>query len=277
MGIQYRLEGDSIIPNVGKGNKLYYRQKYRYTAACPEPQYNLIPGPWLLVGLLDQNQEQKKVYFTLLTQHSTLAAFDLPFQTTVLLYDFDLKAGQMVDWKPEPKRFLYSDTVRTKTGVLQKRYYFEHSTTFQSDTSYYWIEGIGGSFGLFSSFVRLDIADWVHQFNCFRSDGGFSYSIINPIFCDSISIVDIPKIPLDNLVQLYPNPTVENVTIKLPDSALPAIITWYNGLGQTLQTIQQSENERVHTLSVLTGSRLFWVQIKDEGGRSAVKKVVIVE
>ena len=156
-GYQYRCEGDTVISGVGQGKKLYYREVYQLSDPCPNPSIQFTYSPWELIGLLDQSVSEQEVYYTHLYDSPSAFPFLLydsfpkPFET-VTLYEFDLEINDVVSWKQGPNIVGHIDSIQVNDNTWRQRYFFTDLTGW-IDTNTYWIEGIGGSHGLFTSYI----------------------------------------------------------------------------------------------------------------------------
>ncbi len=267
-GYQYKIEGDSVIWGVGQGRKVYARPTYAGSYPCPTPQAEVLHEPFELIGLLDQNVPYKKVYFTRLTTNPSLFPICLdsifPFKETVLLYDFDLEVGDTVSWRSAPNIVLFIDSLQLNDGSWRRTLHFK------ADSSYFWIEGVGSNLGLLNSRANLNLTDVSCALHCFRENNVLKYNTVNAVFCDSV-IVGTNEPSLSELMRLFPNPTSGQVSLELPESAVPAILRLFDAQGKLLTTKEITASQTTLDVSPWSASAVLFLQIQSADGRQAGK------
>lgn len=202
------LPFDTLIPGVGVGKKLYHQLTYGIQDACPDPSSRNFNEPPQLIGMLDQVYSTRKVYFTRF-EIDYYNAFPLciapdedvfPIHQRVLLYDFDLTLGEVLNWKSEPNEVVYIDSVQFSDQTWRKRYYFG----FPPEDI--WIEGMGSIRGLLSPYYNYEIADVnCGTLHCWTNEQ-LLYHTVEEWRCDSVlsAVRDIYQ--EKSLTRLAPNP-----------------------------------------------------------------------
>ena len=187
-----------------------------------------------------------------------------------MLYDFDLHPGQVLDWKPEPNIVAYHDSILLNDLAWRRRYFFMNPQGVV-DTNYFWLEGIGGSNGLFSGWVNIYMTDVYSALHCFRQNNILRYNIANAAFCDSVT-VDAPAAPaLETLVRLYPNPASGSIAVEIPPDAVPATLNAYDALGREVLAYELTEPVTAIALPNALAATTLLVRIQDKNGRKARK------
>ena len=269
-GYQYKLEGDSVIWGVGQGQKVYFRNTYIGTNDCPDGSVEIIHEPFRLIGLLDQSVQYKKVYFTRFT--SDAAPFpvcvendSLQLNTYTLLYDFDLKVGDTVHWKPKPNLVQAIDSIQMDNGTWRRTFVFD------TNDPYYWIEGLGSNLGLFGSFANTQITDQFCRLQCFRYDNTLIYSTVEATFCDSVTVAAYEPKDFDRSLRLYPNPSPGATTLEIPVSEVPALLRIFDVQGRELGRLEVSESQHRLDLSTYQKHGVLMLQIRSASGQTAIR------
>lgn len=268
-GYQYRMGGDTVIWGVGQGKKLYYRPTYLGSYPCPTAFAEMLQEPFQLAGLISEDIPDKKIYFNRLSDDWSLFpvcmnAVDFPTGQTVLLYDFDLEAGSIVDWRPEPNIVLFIDSIQLNDGSWRRTYHFTE------DSSYYWIEGIGSNIGLLNSRANLMMTDVSCSLHCFRENNVLKYNTGNAVFCDSI-LVDAPEPRLDEQVYLYPNPAGGEVFLELPVDALPVRLRLFDPQGKLLKEEEINQIQTRLDVAPWRTAAMLAVHLQSAGGQQAIR------
>ena len=278
-GYQYVLGGDTFVLGYSWSKNLYYRRTYQGSDPCPTATAEMLNEPLVLIGAISQDLIRKKVYYTAFTAADVYPANLDPnyhFQpgVTTLLYDFDLEPAQILDWKPEPRMYAYSDSIQLNNGSWRRRLFFHDSNGGPLDTTYYLLEGIGGSHGLFTGFVNPKLLDVYSGLRCFKEQNTLLLNEVPVEYCDSIPIIiAAPERPsLEAQIQLYPNPASGQVTLEIPAEALPAMLILYDPLGRVLKTLEVSSPRTSVPLDI-SGQDWLLVQIRSWDGRAAGRKV----
>ena len=270
-GYQYKMEGDTMISGVGTGKKLYFRDTYYGTMACPHPININLQEPYRLAGLLSQNVLDKKVFFTRLTDAFTLPICVslseneyFPLHQTVLLYDFDLAVGDVIAWRGQPNTVLYIDSLQLKDGTWRRTFHFD------AQGYYFWIEGIGSNLGLFNSYDNFLATDISCSLNCFREDNQLKYpaTASDAALCDSLVVATSDPKGLHAQMKLYPNPTTGAVTLELPADALPALARLFDTQGRELDRREITEIRTPWTLPESGASKLLFLYLQTPDART---------
>lgn len=123
----------------------------------------------------------------------------------VLVYDFKLSIGDSISnfGSGGVSYVTEIDSIQLPDSSYRKRFSFDINSAF-------YIEGVGGSEGLFSP-LSIGIGSWSYIM-CLRENGESIYGAE----CDEYYIVDLEaKLPAPHL-QVYPNPTTDQVHIEYP-------------------------------------------------------------
>jgi len=273
-GYQFKTEGDSVIFGVGQGKKLYYRPNYTGSYPCPTAFVSYINEPWKLLGLLDQSITYKKVYFTRLSDEQLpflmVADSFPPINKTRLMYDFDLQAGQQLAWKPQPNIFDHLDSVQIDDGTWRRRYFFRDENGIVYD-QHYWLEGIGGSQGLFTGYINPYYTDVSLQLRCFKDNGILKYSTVGAENCDSMTVATNEPGAVDAAIQFYPNPNNGAVFLELPEG-IPAVdVDIFDVYGRLLQhQVFVQDGNKVD----MPGKGMFFLRVCLPDGRQLTRRAV---
>ncbi|MBV6439432.1 MAG: T9SS C-terminal target domain-containing protein [Haliscomenobacteraceae bacterium CHB4] len=278
-GFQYVQIGDTIVPGYSNSKKLYYRPTYQGNHACPTPSATIFHEPLELIGALSQNIAEKKVYFTLYKYTNDIFPVNLDFASlpgigeTKLLYDFDLEPGESVAWKPQPNLFVGNDSIQLDDGTWRRRYFFANELG-EIDSSYYWLEGIGGGHSLFTSYINPAVTDVGSVLNCFRENNVLKYSRVDAAFCDSVVVATTEPL-LNAQVQLYPNPTSGSVTLEIQAEALPALLQLFDAQGKLLHRQEIMASSTSLDVSRWSSNVMLFARIQSADGRQAGKKLTV--
>lgn len=198
--------------------------------------------------------------------------------TDIMLYDFDLEAG---DTLPDsPILFENNIYVTSIDSILMG----EHYRKVFSLSSNVWgtadqlIEGIGFVYGFLSGFP-----DWFYpeQLVCFYLNGEILYE--NPEAwapCDVFVGLEESTIS-DSKFMIYPNPTSGNITVKTESqSSSHAQIAVSDLTGRTLYSEAWQLNTGKNTKSLdLSGftSGMYFITLTGENGENLAKEKILVE
>ena len=268
-GHQYKLEGDTVVPGVGQGKMLFHRRTYTGSYPCPDAYAEVLHEDFQLIGLVEQDIPNKEVYFTRLTPD--LSAFPVcfftfgddayPLNERVLLYDFNIKVGDILPWRPVLNEVLAVDSILLNDGTRRQVYYFD------LNNEYYWIEGIGSSFGFLNSraYPALDIN--CGMLYCYRDSGLLKYNTVDAVFCDSVSVgTHQPATRVD--LELYPNPTSGSVRLDVPADVVPALLRIFDAQGRLLGAQEISSAPALLDVKWLgSGANLLFLQLQSNDGR----------
>lgn len=271
-GYQYKIEGDSVIFGVGQGKKVYFRNTYN-SVICPDPHNEIIHEPFRLIGLLDQSVPYKKVYFTRLTADPSpfsiwIESDSLPLNEYHLLYDFDLKIGDTLHWKPKPNAVEAVDSIQLDNGTWRRTFVFKPNP-FDPFNDYFWIEGIGSNRGLFGAFANIQLTDVRCDLQCFRTNNQVLYSTVEAVFCDSVTVSTHEPNYLQQALHVFPNPSSGEVNLEIPASEIPAMLRILDVQGRELERLEVTTVQSQIDLSALRRNAVLFLQIQGASGQSA--------
>lgn len=210
---RYSFSGDTLVN--GKVYAKSYSRKlipigYTPPPNCP-PFYVDTIATVAGYYFLREDTIQKKVW-----------RYDEVNDDEILLYDFSLEQGDTLYHEIiiEPTVIDTVYDIITSDGVVRKKFVVKPSI----GDSYY-IEGIGGVAGLFARpFQYFESGTWLMcvkdiNNNLILDISGYCYDFIT----------SIPKNPLENEINIYPNPFSDKVTIDFSDKK--AKVEIYNSIG----------------------------------------------
>lgn len=237
----YYDTGDTVIKNVH-----YRKVNFKYTYF----------GRWTMFGplgyfhgdklycLLRNDKINKKVYS--IPQHISLYSVNgIPDTTETLLYDFNLKVGDIypitVD-NPTLDTSLYIYAIDTITDWFNIKRAVYQTSHYAGSEYYNLIQGIGGGIGLENGLEKYE--DHIRQNNleCFKNDT-LEISIENnflssiqfwPTSCNNHIYLSVNN-PKLYQIQISPNPVTSSFTIDIPDEE--ATFTLINTLGQSQEIL----------------------------------------
>ncbi|MBA3648497.1 MAG: hypothetical protein H0W62_08105 [Chitinophagales bacterium] len=232
-GGKFFLDGDTLIQHVLyqqlKFQDLYY---YSYTSDNPPLNYgyNYAHPITVLIGALREDS-MKKVWLRLFTYPLDNCPINLPLNHDTLLYDFNIKIGDTLQWLNESPVVTNIDSVQILNGEWRNRISF-------TNTFINWIEGIGSLEGLLSPYeIYFECSSGL---TCFRKNDELLYETLasSPFSltsCDSILLtVEYPS-PRNFIFTISPNPasTFLSIDFSSPDFS-SAQLKIMNTIGQTL-------------------------------------------
>lgn len=256
-------------------NHTYFQCEHNGTTTSVH-NYSFTP-PGFIFGAIREDSS-RHVWFRRLNDSSGIFSFLLdsvpldqifPLDSDIILYDFNLNAGDTVSWKPFSNIVSAVDSIQLLNGEWRRR------ITFNNYYSDYWIEGIGSDLGLFGSY---QLAHWYFNYcklNCFR--------IGNTLLYDTYSLsinCDQPYLGMDDLkpetdFSLFPNPAANSVNLfsnQKKDSEFSII----NTLGQTMKEISLPAGSRRETFSLENiPSGIYFCVLRTEDGKIAQQKLVV--
>ena len=267
-GYQYKVTTDTIINGVGQGKKVYFRNTYKGTDPCPIESAEVLHEQFRLIGLLKQDIQHEQVYFARLsddpaTLSITVDGNELPLQQFTLLYDFKLRAGDTVFWKPEPNVVQAIGSIQLDNGSWRR------TIVFDSITPHFWIEGIGSNFGLLGSFANTQITDQYGSLQCYRYNNQVLYSTVDAVFCDSVTVATQEPNALDRALRLFPNPSSGMLNLEIPEDQAPAMLRLFDLQGRELERFETTTANRQMDLSTYRGNGVLLLQIRGAGGQTA--------
>lgn len=277
-GIEYSQSGDTVVPGYMLSKKLYVRRVFseNWTNHALDTAYN---EPPVLLGALSQDTGARKVYFTpynadpMYYPPAIPQGFFPPLNTTVLLYDFSLDVLEHPGWIPEPHYFWETSPIQFKDSTWSRRHEFFNGDLLP-DTSYFWIEGVGGSYGLFTPLVDARFTDASSALVCFSENGISLYSLNPNSNCNGFltSIAEKPdRLPE---VLVFPNPAQDRVFVELPADLLPAVVTIYDLHGRRLDTREVFSSRTEISLESIPLKTPVQLQTTVKNGRSSSKMLI---
>lgn len=238
--------GDTVIKN------LYYRKvKFRYTYL----------GRWLMFGplgyfhgdklycLLRNDKLNKRVY-TIPQHMSYFNSSSNPDTSEILLYDFNLKVGDVypltID-NPQPDSSLYVYAIDTLTDLYNIKRAGYQLSNFGGSIYYNIIQGIGSGAGINNGIDKFE--DHLQSTNlvCFKN-GNQAMNITNsflfpfqfsPSTCSKHLYLFVEN-SISTPINIYPNPTTSEISIIIPEEE--ATFTLINTLGQSIELKGIREN-----------------------------------
>jgi hypothetical protein len=280
IGKQYFQKGDTTIAGIGTGKKIYKRINYSGSAPCPNASANNFNNPYEFIGIIQQDFFEKKVWFTLLNTDAGAnpSGGEIEINQKTLLYDYDIDPGDELTWMPEysSKIFAYNDSIFLASGQWRKTYFFLNDM-LEVDTNNFWIEGIGGNKGLFSS--RLpQTADVDNILNCHYGLSGNTYQSYyrgDSTSCNTTPTIGTNETLLSQNIRLSPNPVTDFFTLDLPSEILPANLTITDILGRRINYFSQTEtSQRFDFQGDRIKSGLYFLEIKGKNGVNITRKFV---
>ena len=226
--------------------------------------------PGEFIGAL-RTDSSKRVWFRKFTDSVFfLTNFHYPIDTDILIYDFNLQVGDSVSWKSWVTAVVQQiDSIQLNNGEWRRRLSFGLGD--------YWIEGVGSTYGLLSSFLQPPLLGG-YWLNCFRENGILLYDSIPDINTDC----DQTYTSIDDLEEhsnfiAFPNPAKDFITFdpgKLNE--LDAVITIYNENGKQLRkyTAVHSSKFTICT-SEIGGDGFYFYMINLEDGQFLTGKFLI--
>jgi hypothetical protein len=192
----------------------------------------------------------------------------------MLLYDFTVDIGDTLTnlfmsngWFDT----LYVSDISSITIGSQnhKTVYLSGVSGSPGGFSDYWVEGVGCTAGLLvEPFSNENISGWYDELNCFSTNDSIFNPQMNFIYTGSgschlnyLSLEGFSK----NTIQLYPNPTTELLTIKIPDTKEELEIKIYNSMGEVV-FVNNTVNMQAEIKMDLTALRagFYFITVKNQ-------------
>lgn len=198
-----------------------------------------------------------------------------------LLYDFDVTVGQTLNdiiyvnaidlydvMHPEIVDLEVTGIETVNFDGLDRVKITVRNLSGNEDGS--WIEGIGNTKGLlFESFGNLQ--NYGIELLCYSEDNAMIYPITGANPCDVTLNVD-DLVNQSNSMQIYPNPSSGNVTIRLRSDENLNELSILNTQGQMIRSIKTSNTKEVVLTDLTTG--IYFIRLEDEKSVSTQKFVV---
>ncbi len=259
------IDGDTTVN--GKQYHLYYYFKKGGKHAVPGgPTYPSVPDSVdttvkKLVGGIRVDGEQ--VLLTKIPPDSVVPE--------TLLYDYDLKIGDTLKWKPNANIVIDIDSVQLANGQYEKRFYFSKDPVFPD----YWIRGIGSVFASAYSRTYPSFGFDLTRSVCYEHPI-LGYKFYETSGLDSATVNScyfIPPLSVGNITnnefhaEIYPNPATGN-NIQLRISADAAEMKVYDVQGRlVVDKDKMSAGTHGITTPASPGIYILVVTFKD-GGKS---------
>jgi len=278
-GIEYSQSGDTVVPGYDLSKKLYAKRIYSQNWANPALDTVYQESP-VLLGAISQDTSARKVYFTAWNADPLYYPPAIPqgvyplLDSTVLLYNFELDLLEAVSWIPEPYWFWKTTPIQLKDSTWSRRHEFMDNDFFP-DTNYFWLEGIGGAYGLFTPLIDGRFTDASSGLSCFSENDIPLY----PAFVGACggfltSIVEKPVRMLE--MQVFPNPASERVFVELPTDSFPAVVTIFDVHGHRLVSQEVFSSRTEISLESVPLNTPVLIQVTTKNGRSGSKMLLRV-
>jgi len=220
---QLRFGGDTLIN--GSVFRKILRRNYSPTSSGPYCPPFVLNQNWFEMNnaFMREDTTDRKVYLRIWQGNQ--------FSDDILLYDFNLQAGDIIENSSyqslggDPILISAVEDVMLLNGEMRKKFY-------HSDGYSFYIEGIGGEFGLFQRFFE-GIGFW-WEILCVEQNGIDLYSLGGGnTFCNWLTL-DITEESFSE-VSIYPNPSKGAFVLDIGDANLSQNnlhLTLFNSLGQ---------------------------------------------
>ena len=236
------------------------------------------------VGMI-RNGDGKKVYGRVVAKSCHA---DLSDTCEYLLYDFNLKKGDFFNahlyYASRYFRFKVCnvDSIMLNTAKHLRIQLIPWDTLTDNttrvcwgnimDTAFYWIEGVGSSFGPLYSKIQpyVDVADSTY-ITCYQYKDILE---IGDVECSSLLSVknyDASKI------NVFPNPAADYITIETASNTSRYIAEIYSSQGVLVKRSMFFENSHQLSISDLQNGVYFVKLIDDKGNEMLVKRVICLK
>lgn len=247
---RYTFDPDSIIIH----SKPYYELIY-----TPSVQ-----GQWEETGRL-MREENGKVY-----ELNPINSFE------TLLYDFNLQTGDTLiahqDGSVNTRQVIGVGTVKLWDEVIRKTISVSCTSNVSDPDTTTWIEGIGDMERLFWTKTYCgveDVSTIKRNVRCFLIN---ELAIYSRPGIDDCFITAIEE-PIHKILQVYPNPTDDELHFDLANNQFIHSITLYNYLGQKMLTTDLFNINTLDVSSLSKGSYFGVILFQD--GTSRLFKCII--
>jgi hypothetical protein len=227
--------------------------------------------PGTIIGGLRTDLD-KKVWFRKLsdgTDFSGEAFYYFPSDSDVLLYDFNIDAGDSLSWKFYNQKVVQIDSFQLNNGEWRKRFIFNYGED--------WIEGIGSTFGLFGSYEPPPF-EGGHFLTCFRQNDSLLFeSLFNYSYdCDHV-YTGILEPGIEISINVFPNPATDFLTFDL-NNFTPSDyeISIYSSTGQLLNHFSFFYSTQLKIpVDEIGGDGMYFYTLKENGEKLLVGKFLI--
>ncbi len=210
----------------------------------------------------------EKVFFINLST-DTNKTMSLPPMSEKILYDFDLKVGDIISWKPFMNKVIDIDSIMLSNGKYEKRYHFE-KTNYKD----FWIRGVGSSLAFLESYNDYPFMYyWMQKTHAVCYNGSAYYKYYESANLDS-SVVDhcylifplsINETSHEVANKLYPNP-VSGSFFKLVLTESVEDVYMYDAVGKLVNKTGALD-KGVHEIKAPVASGVYILTIKDVRGK----------
>ncbi len=258
-GITISLGSDTIF-NSKKYSLLLYKNIWSYETAdgiLTTIENDSSDGSETIIGAIREDSDKKiwLIYFSQYIPFCTYIFMDvyLPnaIDSEILLYDFDLHIGDVVDMGAGERSVTDIDSTQLQDGSFRKEFIM---TDQGGNPPEHWIEGIGSTLGFFGPYINY--GSWL---NCFSQNGQTLFeksNIDTGVTCDSLDIhliLDVPPEKASSFISpiIYPNPFTNFTTIQFNlTTPSETTIEVFNLNGMLIKTLlnNQQLNSGLHSV-----------------------------
>lgn len=234
---------------------LGFQRTFSYTLTngwCSQANNSPIQIPGQIIGA-SREDSSRKVWVRFFNDSSWAEDWSsVPhiLNTDFLVYDFNINAGDTLNWKVNNQACLSVDSIVLTGGIVRKKFNFSNSD--------FWIEGIGSCFGFFGPYEYQ--SQHLHGLKCFTQNNIIVYPDNLNGSCDSTTYypVGIDEIKDDNnSLHIYPNPAQNTINISSPNLEGNYSLKIYNLLGQVVKqsglSFSTAENKTIDVSQLPSG------------------------
>ncbi len=256
--LEFTIQGDTIIDDFTY-QKVYYGLSY-------EP----IPEFWLMGGLREDSLKQI-FFFPFFIQNAFLWLDSLPSDTSeFMLYSFSdtLEVGMTIPINPDHSEIIITNIDSVLVGNNYRRRIKVFHSSINDD---YWIEGIGGSKGLFSSVSYF--FEWGTSLLCFTDSLTYTINTVYPDMdiCSDWTVLTTIENSRES-IKIFPNPATSNIRIESNVNLQNGYLKIYNSQGQVVHSQKLlEENAQINIQNIPPG--LYLVEITVDGKRHITKLI----
>ena len=237
--VNYYITGDSML------NDIQYKKLFSSTEE--------MPTNWDLTGLIREDSTKSVWYKRIIDENE------------VRLYDFSLNTGDSLKLGYDTLFYYHVDSVTTCTiNGTQRNKYWVSSVNDWHET---WIEGVGSNKGIINS-ASASMVGGRTWLLCVSDSGELIYQNPNYESCYLVTGIHENEKPI---IQIYPNPAKDLLTIKNDNNIKIKSIMLTNITGQT---IRQFDPGRIHLNISSIPPGLYFLRIFYKSG-TLTKKILI--
>ncbi len=131
-----------------------------------------------------------------------------PLDSDLLIYDYDINAGDTITWKPFNNVVMQTDSIQLLNGEWRRKILFNSGSEF-------WIEGIGSNLGFFGAY-QMPPEEYSCMLSCFRLNDTLLFPTWTFNYeCDFV-YTGTEKSKSEITIVVFPNPAVEFVQFNIP-------------------------------------------------------------